>query len=176
MSFCRTNFWSFLLSYLFGVKRTSQHHGYVCWCLLGITILTSSFLFTVASNSASVIISGVISLSLVAGQLVMKSFLASSQVMTIVGGLLNSLLFIFLLTAFSNLQMMMFGRGFQSKVPEVVLCLFISCLSASLVHRVSVTTCLIFSLIALYHINRISERFHRSSVQPVVVQASKKKK
>lgn len=124
-----------------------------------------------ASHSTSFAVSASVSVIIVASELLFKSFLSSSQMLTIVTGFLNSMLFVFMLTAVSNLQMMSFGPGFQSKFPEVLLCLTVACASAGLVHRVSVTTCLIFSLIALYRLTR-----SQHSVQtPVVVPVKKKR-
>jgi len=113
----------------------------------------------------------------VAAEVVFKSFLSSTQPLTIVTGFLNSLLFVFLLTAVSNLEMMSFGPSFQTKLGEVILCLLFACAAAGVVHRVSVTTCLIFSLIALYRLTRISSgsRIHSSSATPAAVPAKKKR-
>jgi protein KRTCAP2 homolog len=47
-----------------------------------------------------------------------KTHLASTQLMTILGGYLGSLVFIFILTAISNLEMSLFGKHFQSKIFE----------------------------------------------------------
>ncbi|RXG59529.1 Protein KRTCAP2-like protein [Armadillidium vulgare] len=67
---------------------------------------------------------------------------SSSRLLTLVAGYSASWLFIFLLTAVSNLETIMFGKGFQAKlIPEVVISLVISCFAAAMVHRVSVTVC-----------------------------------
>lgn len=106
------------------------------------------------SHSTSFAISAAISVSIVAAELMFKSFLSSTQPLTVVTGFINSLLFVFLVTAVSNLEMMQFGPSFQTKLAEVILCLLFACTTAGLVHRVSVTTCFIFSLIALYRLTR----------------------
>ncbi|RWS15019.1 protein KRTCAP2-like protein, partial [Dinothrombium tinctorium] len=113
---------------------------------------------------------------------VYKYYLSSSQLMTIVGGYLGSLVFIFLLTAISNLEMSLFGKHFQAKFVEgeLGLTLLVSCFVSGLIHRVSITTCVIFSLIALYYLNRISVRRHQVvSIPPSAVNnpvSSKKKR
>lgn len=110
-----------------------------------------------SSNSSSFLFSLLVALLLFASLQVFRNQLASSQPLTIAGGFLGSLVFISLLTAVSNFEMNTFGPNFQARVfPEVVSCLFISLICCAFVHRVCVTTCLIFSLIGLYYINRIS--------------------
>ncbi|CAF1208351.1 unnamed protein product, partial [Rotaria sordida] len=110
-----------------------------------------------ASHASSFLISLLISLLLFASMQLFRIQLGSSQPLTIVGGFIGSLVFISLLTAISNFEMNTFGPNYQARVfPEVVICLFISMICSAFVHRVCVTTCLIFSLIALYYINRIS--------------------
>lgn len=64
------------------------------------------------------VVSLAVSLLLVAGMQVFKTALASNQLLTIVGGYLASLVFIFVLTAISNLQMNLFGKHFQTKTLE----------------------------------------------------------
>ncbi|CAF1066880.1 unnamed protein product [Rotaria sordida] len=103
-----------------------------------------------ASHASSFLISLLISLLLFASMQLFRTQLGSSQPLTIVGGFIGSL-------AISNFEMNTFGPNYQARVfPEVVICLFISMICSAFVHRVCVTTCLIFSLIALYYINRIS--------------------
>uniref|UniRef100_A0A0K8R4A9 Putative keratinocyte associated protein n=1 Tax=Ixodes ricinus TaxID=34613 RepID=A0A0K8R4A9_IXORI len=92
-----------------------------------------------------------------------KSQLTSSQPMTIVGGFLGSVLFILILTAISNFETHFFGRNFQTKlIPEVVIAMVIAMAASGMVHRVCITTCLIFSIVALYYVSRISIKVHGS--------------
>ncbi|XP_065185809.1 keratinocyte-associated protein 2-like [Sycon ciliatum] len=98
-----------------------------------------------------------------AGMQLFKATLAGSEMMTIVGGLVGSVLFILLLTGVSNAETLVFGRGFQTKLPEVAVCLLMAAIASGLVHRVSFTTCILFSLANLYFINRISSSVYGGS-------------
>ncbi|XP_050712895.1 keratinocyte-associated protein 2-like isoform X2 [Eriocheir sinensis] len=104
-----------------------------------------------------------------------KNPLASTRLMTLIAGYVASWLFIFMLTAVSNLENIVFGKGFQARViPEVALCMVLACSAAGMVHRVSVTVCLLCSMVGLYYINKMGQ----SSTTPAApsVSGSKKKK
>ena len=128
----------------------------------------------VATN-VSLLISTTLIILLAASMQLYKVNLASSELMTIVGGFLGTLQFIFLLTAIGNLENLMFGYGFQAKVfPEVAFALVVAMFSSSLIHRVSVTVCLILSLFSLYYISKVSHSFYSAPVA-TATQIKKKK-
>merc|ERR1711913_160578 len=104
----------------------------------------------------------------------MGSLLASTQMLTIFAGFTGSLLF--LLTAVANLEKAMFGINFQTKLGEVVFSIVVAMAAAGTVHRVSATTCLLFSLVMTWSLNKISQEVYGSAAGPVHVQHSKKKK
>ncbi|XP_042241835.1 keratinocyte-associated protein 2-like isoform X2 [Homarus americanus] len=104
-----------------------------------------------------------------------KTQLGATRLMRLVAGYVASWLFVFTLTALSNLENVMFGKGFQARViPEVLLCMILACSAAGMVHRVSVTVCLLCSLVGLYYINKMGQA-STTPVAPSVTSFKKKK-
>ncbi|XP_076465572.1 dolichyl-diphosphooligosaccharide--protein glycosyltransferase subunit KCP2-like isoform X2 [Babylonia areolata] len=114
---------------------------------------------------------------LFAVQQIFRQQIAGTEYMTIAGGFLGSIIFILLLTFTSNLEQIIFFKGYQARLfPEVIFCLLLSMFTSALVHRVCVTTCLIFSLVALYYINRLSNSKYAPVVTSTPSAANKKRK
>ncbi|XP_055677722.1 protein KRTCAP2 homolog [Lutzomyia longipalpis] len=127
----------------------------------------------------SLMLSSVACVLIFSGMQIYKPFLASTKATTLLGGFVGSWLFILSLTAISNLEALLMGRGFQAKLfPEVAFCLASALIASGMVHRVCATTCIIFSLVALYYINRISQKVHNSTMTNTAeaVHSKKKKK
>ncbi|OQV22103.1 putative Protein KRTCAP2-like protein [Hypsibius exemplaris] len=118
------------------------------------------------SAGTSALIATTLSILLLGGMQIFKAQLASTQLGTLLGGFLASQLFVLLLTAVSNFEMSTFGEGFQARVfPEILFTLLTALFVAGSVHRVCVTTCLIFSLISLYYLNKMSTVSYGGSQQ-----------
>ena len=110
--------------------------------------------------SPSCVVSLAVSVLLFSGMQMAKPLLIASQPATIVGGFLGSILFVFLLTGLGNLEKMVFGSNFQTKFPEALFCLVVSIIASASVHRVSASTCVLFSAAMLYSMNIISNQVH----------------
>ncbi|RZF38236.1 hypothetical protein LSTR_LSTR005597 [Laodelphax striatellus] len=129
------------------------------------------------SSGTSFLLSSILTVLLFSGMQMYRQWLSSSQLHTILGGYLGSLLFILCLTAVGNIESAAFGKTFQTKLfPEVLVCLLVALFASGMVHRVCTTTCLLFSLVALYYINRISQQTHTMPAPVHNVHTQKKKK
>ncbi|XP_072966236.1 uncharacterized protein [Typha angustifolia] len=79
--------------------------------------------------------------------------LASSELLTIFGGFLSSLLFLMMLTVTGNYQE---SCGTRTGWGAVVLAEIVALIAASTVHRVCITTCFLFSAGLLYEVDKLS--------------------
>ncbi|XP_065205867.1 protein KRTCAP2 homolog [Planococcus citri] len=129
------------------------------------------------SSQMSFTISITLALLLFSGMQANKQWISATPIQTIFGGFVGSLIFIFSLTAVGNLETIMFGKNFQTKLfPEVALCYLFTFISSAMVHRVCVTTALILSSISLYYMNSISQKTHAVVAPPPPVIPARKKK
>ncbi|XP_072031541.1 dolichyl-diphosphooligosaccharide--protein glycosyltransferase subunit KCP2-like [Amphiura filiformis] len=127
------------------------------------------------SSTISLLLSATLAVVTFAGMQMFHTQLASTEWMTILGGFIGSLLFIFILTAMGNFLAVIFGKSYQMKIlPEVGLCLGAALFASGLVHRVCITTCFLFSLVAMYYINKISGA--KYAPPPQVMSTGKRKK
>ncbi|KAH8386247.1 hypothetical protein KR200_008465, partial [Drosophila serrata] len=127
------------------------------------------------STLVSSIISGLLSLVIFATLRFCADWFSDSQLKVLLGGYLFSWLFILSLTCLSNVEMLVFGQDFQAKlVPEILFCLSLTVAAAGIVHRVCATTSILFSLVGLYFLNRISNSYYSSSVATVDAPAARK--
>ncbi|XP_017776259.1 PREDICTED: protein KRTCAP2 homolog [Nicrophorus vespilloides] len=130
--------------------------------------MSSGISFTIALISAVLIFSGM---------QMYKPWLVSSQMHTILGGYLGSILFIFIVTACGNLGNVVFGKSMQVKLfPEVAFSLALAIFSTGSIHRVSATTCVLFSLVALYYINKHSQKVYATPITTNSAPSGKKRK
>eukprot|EP01114_Cavostelium_apophysatum_P020269 TRINITY_DN674_c0_g1_i1.p2 TRINITY_DN674_c0_g1~~TRINITY_DN674_c0_g1_i1.p2 ORF type:complete len:129 (+),score=21.29 TRINITY_DN674_c0_g1_i1:151-537(+) len=121
------------------------------------------------SAGTTVAISGFLFLITLSGLMLGSNKLASAPQLHIVGGFISSLLFVFALLIIGNLER-------ETKWPEVILSLFIAMIFAASVHRVSVTTCVIFSLAELAWLNAASKKVNEAKPVAAAVSPQTKKR
>ncbi|BFG19006.1 hypothetical protein CerSpe_052800 [Prunus speciosa] len=79
--------------------------------------------------------------------------LASTELFTILGGFISSLLFLVLFTFIGNLQE---TSGVRTGWGAVIIAEAVALIAAGTVHRVCITTCFLFSVGLLYEVNKLS--------------------
>ncbi|XP_018578778.1 protein KRTCAP2 homolog [Anoplophora glabripennis] len=129
------------------------------------------------TTGTSFVLAAISSVLIFSGMQMFRPWFSSSQLHTLLGGYLGSLLFILCLTALGNLETCLFGKSFQVKIfPEVSVALLVSLFASATIHRVCGSSCFLISLCALYYLNKYSQRVYAVPTAPVVVQTGKKKK
>mmetsp|Transcript_32490 Transcript_32490/g.52633 ORF Transcript_32490/g.52633 Transcript_32490/m.52633 type:complete len:121 (+) Transcript_32490:66-428(+) len=111
-----------------------------------------------ASAGSSLLLSSLLYAITLSGLQICAKDLASSKGLTILGGFISSLLFLFSLIAINSFEALAFHDSFKSKWPEVIFALVAAVLAASTVHGVCATTCVLFSGALLYLTYRVSEQ------------------
>ncbi|CAN0892249.1 Protein KRTCAP2 homolog [Linum grandiflorum] len=86
-------------------------------------------------------------------QVMYRGKLASTELFTILGGFISSLLFLLLLTFIGNFQE---SSGAKTGWGAVILAEAVALVAAGTVHRVCITTCFLFSAGLLYEVNKLS--------------------
>lgn len=82
-----------------------------------------------------------------------RAKLASTELFTILGGFISSLLFLVLLTFIGNFQEL---NGMKTGWGAVIVAEAVALIVAGTVHRVCITTCFLFSIGLLYEVNKLS--------------------
>ncbi|XP_026758808.1 protein KRTCAP2 homolog [Galleria mellonella] len=130
-----------------------------------------------AVNSAtSFILSSILALLIFSGMQMYKPLIVKSPLTIIFGGYLGSVMFMFFVTAVGNLEATLFGKNFQLKLPEIILSMAVALVASGMVHRICFTTCLIFSIITIYYMNKLSQKTYAANAPaPVPVKSRRHK-
>ncbi|KAF8561322.1 hypothetical protein P879_11407 [Paragonimus westermani] len=128
------------------------------------------------TTGLSCIMSSLLSVITIAGMRLGKEWICSSKQLTIFGGFLGSIIFVLLLTMTNNAENVFFGSGFQSCIfPEIFTCMFLACIISGLIHPVCGTTCVPFSLFALYCVHQLCQELYGTLRQPSAAPVQKKR-
>ncbi|XP_050212782.1 uncharacterized protein LOC126664436 [Mercurialis annua] len=106
-----------------------------------------------AGAGSSMVYCGLMFTVILSLQEMYRAKLASTELFTILGGFTSSLLFLVLLTFIGNFQE---TCGIKTGWGTVILAEAVALIAASTVHRVSITTCFLFSAGLLYEVNKLS--------------------
>ncbi|XP_070670844.1 uncharacterized protein [Malus domestica] len=121
--------------------------------------LSSSYAFVrkseeaMAGSGSSMLYSILLFTVILSLQQMYRGKLASTELFTILGGFISSLLFLALLTFIGNFQE---TSGIRTGWGAVIIAEVIALIAAGTVHRVCITTCFLFSAGLLYEVNKLS--------------------
>ncbi|GMP79496.1 hypothetical protein CsSME_00035015 [Camellia sinensis var. sinensis] len=108
---------------------------------------------SMAGTGSSMLYSLLLFIIILSLQEMYRGKLASTELFTILGGFTSSLLFVMLLTFIGNYQETI---GIKTGWGAVIFAELVALIAAGTVHRVCITTCLLFSAGLLYEINKLS--------------------
>ncbi|KAF5725307.1 keratinocyte-associated protein 2-like [Tripterygium wilfordii] len=108
---------------------------------------------SMAGSGSSMLYSFLLFIVILSLQEMYRGKLASTELFTILGGFISSLLFLVSLTFIGNFQE---TSGIKTGWGAVILAEAIALIAASTVHRVCITTCFLFSAGLLYEVNKLS--------------------
>uniref|UniRef100_A0A1I7YFI7 Dolichyl-diphosphooligosaccharide--protein glycosyltransferase subunit KCP2 n=1 Tax=Steinernema glaseri TaxID=37863 RepID=A0A1I7YFI7_9BILA len=120
------------------------------------------------------------SLAAVAGifgaQLFFRDSLISSQQGHLIAGALNSIMFVYMLSFWSNWQMTDKGNNHRDGLGAVAVCVLLASISAGLISGVSVTVCIILSAMFAYFLHEATRTRTAGAANAVAAAAGGKKK
>ncbi|KAL2936360.1 Protein KRTCAP2-like protein [Bienertia sinuspersici] len=93
-------------------------------------------------------------------EVIYRGKLASSELFTILGGFISSLIFLFFFIFIGNFQE---SCGTRTGWGAVIFAEVVALVAASAVHRVCITTCFLFSAGLLYEVNKLSSMMQSRS-------------
>ncbi|KAH7510838.1 hypothetical protein FEM48_ZijujUnG0079600 [Ziziphus jujuba var. spinosa] len=119
------------------------------------TVLSGFRVFdpSMANSGSSMLYSFLLFTVILSLQEMYRGKLASTELFTILGGFISSLIFLVLLTFIGNFQE---TCGMRSGWGAVIIAEAVALIAASTVHRVCITTCFLFSVGLLYEVNKLS--------------------
>ncbi|XP_021731819.1 protein KRTCAP2 homolog [Chenopodium quinoa] len=106
-----------------------------------------------ASTGNSMLLSFLMFTVVLSLEVIYRAKLASSELFTILGGFISSLLFLFFFIFIANFQE---SSGTKTGWGAVIVAELVALVVAGTVHRVCITTCFLFSAGLLYEVNKLS--------------------